>query len=274
MRTKLSNSKQYVVLFVITSILLTMLIGCQKGANAPTDKAVVTTPSSELLISSAPSLKASLEEIKTLYNSKHPDIKITYNYGPSGAIKNQIIQGAATDVFISQGAAEMDELDQKGILKTGSRVNLLSDELVLIVNKNNTSINSFEDLTKPEVKKIGIGEAQTVPAAKIAQQTLEYLKLWDSLQTKLVVGKDLNQITAWVESGDADAGLVWDTIAMTSSKVRVAAKASADTHKPVVLPAAVVAASKSSVQASDFLKFLQSDEAMQVFQKNGFTKAK
>ncbi len=265
--------KSYSIFIAIIAMLLMTTAGCSKQTTPATVDNVITSQS-ELLLSVPPSLKGSFEEIKTVYAAKQPNVKLTFNYGPSGALKNQIVQGAAADVFISQGIAEIDELEQKGLLKAGSRVNLLSDELVLIVNKSNTSINSFDDLKKSDVKKIGIGEMQTVPAAKIAQQTLETLKLWDALQPKLVVGKDLMQLTAWVESGDADAGLVWDTIAITSNKVRVAARAESSWHKPIVIPAAIIASSKNSDQAADLLTFLQSEEGMKIFAKNGFVKAK
>jgi ABC-type molybdate transport system, periplasmic component len=111
-----------------------------------------------------------------------------------------------------------------------------------------------------------------VPAAKIAKETLTTLKLWDALQPKFVMGKDLIQILAYVESGNADAGFVWDTIAKTSDKVKVAVTASKSSHSPIYLPAAVVTASKNSDEASKFLKYLQGDEAMGIFIKNGFVK--
>ncbi|WP_042331818.1 molybdate ABC transporter substrate-binding protein [Desulfosporosinus orientis] len=228
----------------------------------------------ELLVSTAPSLKGSLEEIKGMYEAKNPQIKLVYNYGPSGSLQNQIEQGAAADIFISQGKPQMDALEEKGLIKQGSRINLLGDELVLVVNKNNTSIKSFEDLAKPEVKKIGIGEAKSVPAAKTAKETLEYLKLWNQLEPKFVIGKDLMQLMTYVETDNAEAGLVWDTIAITSDKVRIAASAPAGSHNPVFLPAAIVASSKNSEQAAEFLEYLQSDEAMKIFAKNGFIKGK
>lgn len=238
------------------------------------DSKVTENKPVELLISTAPSLKGSFEEIKGLYSAKNAQVSLVFNYGPSGSLQNQIEQGAATDIFISQGKPQMDALEQKGLIKKDSRVNLLGDELVLIVAKNNTSINSFEDLTKPEVKKIGIGEAASVPAAKTAKETLETLKLWDTLQPKLVMGKDLMQVLTYVETGNAEAGFVWDTIAVTSDKVKIVATAPANSHKPVVLPAAVVAASKNSAEAVKFMEYLQSAEAMKIFEKNGFIKVK
>lgn len=238
------------------------------GSNVEQNKPV------ELLISTAPSLKGSFEEIKGLYAAKNAQVKLVFNYGSSGELQNQIEQGAAADIFISQGKSQMDALEQEGLIKKDSRVSLLGDELVLIVAKNNTSINSFMDLTKPEVKKIGIGEAETVPAAETTKETLETLKLWDILQPKLVMGKDLTQVMAYVETGNAEAGFVWDTIAITSNKVKIVATAPANSHKPVVLLAAVVATSKNSDAASKFLEYLQSDEAMKIFEKNGFIKGK
>ncbi|MCO1602302.1 molybdate ABC transporter substrate-binding protein [Desulfosporosinus nitroreducens] len=275
---KLSKAK-VALRFVACSILFLVLFisGCSSVVNQaskPEDNGVAYNKPIELLISTAPSLKGSFEEIKGLYTAKNAQVNLVFNYGPSGSLQNQIEQGAATDIFISQGKPQMDALEQKGLIKKDSRVNLLGDELVLIVNKSNTSINSFEDLTKPEVKKIGIGEAESVPAAKTTKETLETLKLWDALQPKMVMGKDLMQVMTYVETDNTEAGFVWDTIAITSNKVKIVAAAPADSHKPVVLPAAVVAASKNSDEASKFLEYLQSDEAMKVFGKNGFIKVK
>ncbi|EHQ89685.1 molybdate ABC transporter substrate-binding protein [Desulfosporosinus youngiae] len=254
-------------------LLVLFISGCSSAVNETPKPEVSQADQAkpiELLVSTAPSLKGSLEEIKSLYSAKNAQVKLVYNYGPSGSLQTQIEQGAAADIFISQGKPQMDALEQKGLIKQDSRVNLLGDELVLIVNKNNTSINSFEDLAKPEVKKIGIGEAGSVPAAKTAQETLETLKLWDTLQPKFVIGKDLMQIMTYVETDNAEAAFVWDTIAILSDKVKIVAAAPANSHKPVVLPAAVVAASKNSDEASKFLEYLQSDEAMKIFEKNGF----
>lgn len=264
---------------IFIGLTVVLMSGCSTGVNeADTPKAEGNSAEQvkpmELLVSTAPSLKGSLEEIKGMYEAKNSQVKLVYNYGPSGSLQNQIEQGAAADIFISQGKPQMDVLEKKGLIKQGSRLNLLGDELVLVVNKNNTSINSFEDLAKPEVKKIGIGEAQSVPAAKTAKETLEYLKLWDQLEPKFVIGKDLMQIMTYVETDNADAGLVWDTIAITSDKVRIVAAAPEGSHNPVFLPAAIVASSKNSAQASEFLEYLQSDEAMKVFTKNGFIRGK
>ena len=277
----LKTNKTQTIFGLVACLLLLLVLfvsGCSSAVTEPskTDdpKAAAQTKPVELMISTAPSLKGSFEEIKGLYAAKEAGVKLVFNYGPSGSLQNQIEQGAAADIFISQGKPQMDALEQKGLIKKDSRINLLGDELVLIVAKDNTTLKSFEDLTKPEVKKIGIGEAESVPAAKTAKETLETLKLWDALQPKLVMGKDLMQVMAYVETGNAEAGFVWDTIAVTSNKVKIVAAAPANSHKPVFLPAAVVTASKNSDAAAKFLQYLQSDEAMKIFEKNGFTKGK
>lgn len=275
-----TNKPQTIFGLIACSVLLLILFisGCSTAVTEPSKtedtKVAVQTKPVELLISTAPSLKGSFEEIKGLYAAKEAGVKLVFNYGPSGSLQNQIEQGAAADIFISQGKPQMDALEQKGLIKKDSRINLLGDELVLIAAKDNTTLKSFEDLTKPEIKKIGIGEAESVPAAKTAKETLDTLKLWDALQPKLVMGKDLMQVMAYVETGNAEAGFVWDTIAVTSNKVKIVAAAPANSHKPVVLPAAVVTASKNSDAASKFLQYLQSDEAMKIFEKNGFIKGK
>lgn len=257
------------ICYIIMILIMTLaLAGCGSSQVSMGSSMPVT----EVMISAAGNLKPSFDEIAKIYAAQRPDIKLVFNYGSSGSLQEQIEQGAAPDIFISAGKKQMDDMEKEGLIISNTRVNLLGDELVVIVGKNNNNIKSFTDLTKPDVKYIGIGELRTVPAAQIAQETLSKLKLWNALQPKLVEGKDLMEVLSYVSSGNAQAGFVWRTIAMTSDQVKVALTAPTNTHEPIVIPAAVVSSTKHRSEAEAFLKFLQSNTAMKVFLKHGFTK--
>ncbi|MFO0173526.1 MAG: molybdate ABC transporter substrate-binding protein, partial [Aphanizomenon sp.] len=139
-----------------------------------------------LLISAASSLKEALAEIKPLYQQSQTKVNISYNFGSSGALQQQIEQGAPTDIFISAAKKQVDTLEQKGLLVTGSRNIIAKNRLVLIVPKNAVGINSFYSLKDAKVKKIAIGEPRSVPAGQYAQQVLEKLKIWTEVKSKLV----------------------------------------------------------------------------------------
>jgi molybdate transport system substrate-binding protein len=225
---------------------------------------------SKLLVSAAASLKDVMQEVNTLYQQSQPGVNISYNFGASGALQQQIEQGAPADIFISAGKRQMDALEQKGLLVPGTRSNLANNRLVLVVPKNSTSITSFNTLADPKVKRISIGEPRSVPAGQYAQQVLQKLKLWDKLKPKLVFANNVRQVLATVESGNADAGLVYATDAKISKQVKVAVTADDKYHSPIVYPMAVLKRSKNVDSAKEFVQFLSSEQAKAVLGKYGF----
>ncbi len=226
--------------------------------------------SDNLTISAAISLKAALEEIKTLYQTEEPKIQISYNFGSSGALQQQIEQGAPVDLFISASTKQMDALQSKNLLVTGARRNLLTNQLVLITPKEDKTINKIEDLTKPNVTKIAIGEPRSVPAGQYAEQVLKYSKILEAVQPKLILAKDVRQVLTYVETDNVNAGLVYFTDAKQSTKVRIAVKISPQAHQPIIYPVAVIKDSKNLQAAKDFLEFLSSERAKTIFKKYGF----
>ncbi len=223
-----------------------------------------------LLVSAAASLKDALEEIKPLYQKKNPGVNLTFNFGASGALLQQIEQGAPADIFISAAKRQMDTLDQKGALVPGTRTNLANNRLVLIVPNGSKTVTGFMSLKKPEVKRISIGEPRSVPAGQYAEQVLQKLNLWNDVKPKLVYGNNVRQVLAAVESGNADAGLVYTTDARISNKVKAVATANDSDHSPIVYPMAVLKSSKNANAAGSFVRYLSSSEAKNVLRQYGF----
>jgi molybdate transport system substrate-binding protein len=226
-----------------------------------------------LTIYAAASLKDALEELKSIYTRQHPNVNITYNFGASGVLQKQIEQGAPADLFISAGKSEMDVLAREGLLQESSRKDLLGNELVLIAGKNRTLIG-FEGLTSPTVSRVSIGAPETVPAGRYAKETLTNLNLWGRVQPKIVLANDVRQVLANVESGYADAGLVYRTDALVGKNINVVAVAPAGSHSSIIYPMAVIKSTKHPMEAGAFAAFLSSDQAAQVFSKYGFTNLK
>ena len=227
----------------------------------------------EITVSAAISLKDALDEISRLYTSEHPGAEVHFNLGGSGTLQRQIEQGAPVDIFISASPKEMDWLQSQGLLLPDTRRELVKNTVVLIVPAGSAGVSSFQDLTRPAVKTIAVGEPQTVPAGKYAQEVLTHLGIYEQLKPKLVLAKDVRQVLTYVETGNADAGIVYATDAKISKKVMVAATASEDSHSPVVYPAALIKSSKNPTRAKMFLEFLGGEKARAVFQKYGFIPA-
>lgn len=230
-------------------------------------------PRVELTVSAAISLKDSLDEIAQIYHAEMPDAVIHFNYGASGTLQRQVEEGAPVDIFVSASPSQMDALEYKGLVLAGTRKDLVKNSIVLIVPAGKTIITSFMDLTKPEAKIIAIGEPQTVPAGKYAQEVLTHLGLYDQLKPKFVLAKDVRQVLTYVATGNADAGIVYATDAKTSDKVSVVATAPEDSHSPVIYPVAVLRGSQNVPAAKAFVEFLLEQKARAVFQKFGFLPA-
>lgn len=248
---------------IILMIVAIMMTGCQ--SNVPED----TSESNELTISAAASLKDALTEIKDLYIIDKPDFNLTLTFGSSGSLAEQIQQGALVDVFLSASTKYMDDLKNNGLIDETTLKNLLENEVVLIA-PDDSEINDFDQLTDSSIKKIGIGEPKTVPAGEYAVQVFDFYKLMDKITDKIVYGKDVREVLTWVETGNVDAGVVYSTDARMSESVRVVKTALSGSHKPIIYPAAIVKSSKNPQAAEEFIEFLSSDKAKEIFEKYGF----
>ncbi|MBD2242921.1 molybdate ABC transporter substrate-binding protein [Nostoc sp. FACHB-888] len=240
------------------------------GLPLVTPSAVIGQSNTTLLVSAAASLKDALEEIKPLYQQSKSSTKINYNFGASGALQQQIEQGAPADIFISAAKKQVDALEEKGLLLPGSRTNLANNSLVLIVAQDVVGISSFYNLTDSKIKKIAIGEPRSVPAGQYGEQVLKNLKLYDQVKSKLVFANNVRQVLAAVESGNAQAGIVYATDAKISNKVKVVITAEKKFHSPIIYPVAVIKGSKNISAAKEFVQFLSDSQAKTVLRKYGF----
>jgi molybdate transport system substrate-binding protein len=211
-----------------------------------------------------------LAEIKPLYQQSQTKVNISYNFGSSGALQQQIEQGAPADIFISAAKKQVDALEQKGLVVAGTRNIIAKNRLVLVVPKNVVGITSFYNLKDSNVKKIAIGEPRSVPAGQYGQQVLEKLKIWSEIKSKLVFANNVRQVLASVESGNADAGLVYITDAKISNQVKVVVTADEKYHSAIIYPLVVIKRSKNVDAAKEFSQFLSSDKSKAVFKKYGF----
>ncbi|MDD3269589.1 MAG: molybdate ABC transporter substrate-binding protein [Syntrophomonadaceae bacterium] len=223
----------------------------------------------ELLISAASSLTDVMKEIEKQYESEYPNVQLTLNLASSGSLQQQIEQGAPADVFFSAATKQMKALQDKNLIINDSNKNLLKNGIVLVVPKASDKIKGFDDLKNAKV--IAIGEPESVPAGQYAKDVLTSIKMWDSLKDKMVFAKNVRQVLAYVETGDAEAGVVYATDAKISDKVKVVAVAEEWTHTPVVYPVAVVKSSKQAAAAQAFLDYLSGDKAKAVFENYGFS---
>lgn len=257
------------VLFLFIVALLTA--GCGQTAGKFGQNTAVRK---EITVSAAISLKDALAKIKTDYEKAHPDVKITYNLGASGDLQKQIEQGAPVDLFISAGASQMNQLNKEGLIDPSTRLNLLSNDLVLITPQNGPQIKDLAGLAGPAVKRIALGAPKTVPAGKYAEETLNSAKLLPKLQPKLVYANTVRAVLTDVETGNVDAGFVYHSDALVGKNIKVALTVPDNLHKTIVYPAAVVKNAGQKAAAREFLNYLASPRGMQVFEQFGLKPGK
>lgn len=262
--------------FISTGLIISLLfflVGCGKYSilnTNPFSQKPKDNTTMNLNISAASSLKDSLEEIKSVYSNEDPKVKITYNFGSSGALSEQIVQGADVDIFLSAAVKQMEVLSSKDLILKDTRKNILQNDIVLVTPKDSSEINTFQDLTSDKIKKIALGEPKSVPAGQYAEEVFTKLGIIDKVKSKAVYGKDVKEVLTWVETGNADAGIVYATDAKTSTKVKIIATASSNSHSQIVYPVAIIKSSKNIDSAKKFMLFLNSAKAKTIFEKYGF----
>ncbi|HUI45051.1 MAG TPA: molybdate ABC transporter substrate-binding protein [Nitrospirota bacterium] len=229
-------------------------------------------PTMDLTVSAAISLKNAFEEIGKLYESRNKNTKVLFNLGASGDLVTQIKGGAPIDVFASAALKDMDKLDSAGFVVKDTRTNFAANTVVLIVpSSSKITIPSFEDLKKPEIKKIAMGNPKTVPAGRYAAETFQYYKISDMIHNKLILTENVRQVLDYVYRGEVDAGVVYSTDAMVRQQgVKIILTAPEASHKPVIYPIAVVKGTKNEQAANSFVALVTSEEGQKILSQYGF----
>ncbi len=226
----------------------------------------------EITVSAALSLKNAFEEIGKAYEEKNRGVKVLWNFGASGALVRQIEGGAPVDVFASAAQKDMDDLQAKGLIISGTRIGFAGNSVVLVVSKTSMlHIKSFAALASRDVKRIAMGNPKTVPAGRYAEEVLSFYKIEPYVKDKRIYAENVRQVLDYVARGEVDAGIVYATDAKTRVKdVIVVASAPAESHQPVVYPAAVVKGTSAEASARKFVEMLRSEEGKRILLKYGF----
>jgi molybdate transport system substrate-binding protein len=228
----------------------------------------------DVLVFAAASLKNALDDVIVSY-SNATGTKVTASYAASSALAKQIEQGAPAQLFISADLDWMDYLEQRSLIEAATRRNLLGNSIVLIAAKDSglgeTRIAPGFDLASLLGDgRLAVGDVKAVPAGKYAKAALEELGAWSGVVGKLAQAENVRAALALVARGEAPLGIVYRTDAASDPSVRIIGTFPADSHPPIIYPAAVTRAGTGSA-AADFLAFLGSPKAKGAFEKQGFT---
>ena len=228
-----------------------------------------------ILVAAAASLKNAYEdELIPMFEEQYPGVTVEGTYDSSGKLQTQIEEGLEADVFMSAATKQMKALDEEGMIASDTIVNLLENKIVLIVPAGSDSkIDSFEKIG--DGASIALGDPESVPAGQYAKEALTNLNVWDSIQDKVSFGTNVTEVLNQVAAASADAGIVYATDAASmADQVTVVAEApEGSLEKKVIYPVAVVKATTHEDAAKAFVDFLQTPDAIKVFESYGFVAA-
>ena len=221
-----------------------------------------------VLVSAAVSLTEVLQTVARAYERGE---RIVLNLAGSNTLARQIAEGAPVDLFISADAAQMDRVEQAGRILAGSRVDLLSNQLVMVVPDDRARLfRSPRDLLDTEIGRIAVGDPAAVPAGVYAKQYLEAQGLWPQLRAKIVPTMSVRGTLSAVEAGNADAGIVYRTDAAIATRAVVALAVPVEDGPSIDYPAAVMVDAPNQAGARRFLAHLQGPDAAAAFERAGF----
>lgn len=242
--------------------LLCLVGACRESA--PPETRAGSPP---LTLFAAASTADALEEVAAAFEEE-TGAEARINAAGSATLARQIEAGAPADLFLSANREWMDYLVARGLVDKPR--DLLGNRLVVIQPAGAAPLDSPEDFLAPAVRRIAVGDPESVPAGAYARQALKGLGLWDRLGPRLVPGSDVRQTLWFVERGEADAGIVYATDAAASDAVRVAFELDPALTGPIRYPVARVKRPEASPRAQEFLEYLTGPAAAAIFERHGF----
>lgn len=250
-------------LALLTAAVLTLAAGTAPAAGQGRD----------VLVFAAASLKNALDEISAQWQ-RESGKKAAISYAASNTLIKQIEQGAPVDILISADLDWMDYGQQKGLIKPGTRSNLLGNRLVLVAPKDsNISANiqpGFDLAALLKGGRLAMGNVDAVPAGKYGKAALEKLGAWDGVKDKIAQAESVRAALVLVARGEAPLGIVYQTDAASDPTVKIVGAFPENTHPPIIYPVALTK-DAAGAEAMAFLNFLRSAAARAAFERQGFT---
>ena len=248
--------------FPLIALLMLLLTGC--GGDTP----IGNRSDSSAIVLVAASTSDAMADLATRFEADNPAMHVTSVPGPSNALARQILSGAPADLYLSANQQWADEVQHAG-LAIDSRP-LLGNDLVLIVpSANPGAVHAPADLTGPAVRHVALA-GEHVPAGIYATQALRQLGLLDALADRMVRGNDVRAALAWVERGEAEAGVVYATDARMSPGVVAVHTFQPGLHDAIVYPLVRLTHGRDNAAAAAFADYLLTDDAAAVLAAHGF----
>jgi molybdate transport system substrate-binding protein len=239
--------------FVLALVLTLLMIS---SANAGT-----------INISVAASMTDAVNELISLFQKQHPETTILPNYASSGALAKQIFQGAPAELYISANPKWMRYLVDNDLINA-EQVQTFAHNTLVFTGSPEKTVTTMNDLLA--LNTLAIGSPKSVPAGQYAQQALEAAGLYEKLQSRLVLAKDVRQALLYADRGEVDGAFVYKTDALLAQQAQILLEVPQQLYTEVTYPRALTLSGEKNPEAIAFASFLATDQASRILQKYGF----
>jgi molybdate transport system substrate-binding protein len=238
------------------------------AACAPPAAAPNASASREIVVFAASDLQFALAEVATAYAATgHP--KPTLSFGSTGTLSQQIENGAPADVFFAADESYIDGLERKGLLVAGTRQLYAVGRIVLVERSGLAPVTTPADLGRSDIRRIAIANPDHAPYGRAARDALMRTGLWPAVQGRLVLGENISQTFQFVQTGNADAGIVALSLALGTPGTRYSL-VDASLHDPIAQAAAVIARGRDTSAARELLAFVNGPAGRPIMKRYGF----
>lgn len=245
-------------LFIIL-ISLVFIGGCNN--NVDTDQTIYVAAASDLY--------HALTEIGDKF-SQETGIQIEFTYGATGLLTQQIQEGAPFDLFLAAHESFIDRLIERNAVFEDSKEYYTIGRIVMMTTTEEEVTLDKDFLLSPDVKNITIANPEHAPYGKAAKETLETWGIWEDIQSKLVFGENVRQSYQYVESGNADVGII--ALALMSRTDANYQLIDEDTHQPIMQALGIPTQTEKRKLSQQFVDFLLSEQGQGILKTYGFDK--
>jgi molybdate transport system substrate-binding protein len=221
----------------------------------------------KLTVAGASDLSLAFKEIAAEFE-KETGYRVVLSLGSTGMLARQIEQGAPFDVFFAANRKFVEDLEKGGYILPGTVELYAEGRIVIAVKRSGLKITRIEDLRNSKITRIAIANPEHAPYGVAAMEALKSAGLWDEIKTRLVYGENIRQALQFVESGNAEAGIIARSVADVAGIDY--SEVPSSLHKPISQAAGVVSSSKQIDGARAFIKFVNGSEGRPIMKKYGF----
>jgi len=221
-----------------------------------------------LLIFAAASMTDVLNAIVDEYENQNSGVKIAFNYGGSQSLAAQLNQGAPGDIFISAGSEPVDFLIRSQKIRLNPIPVIALNRLVIVTRSNDDLSGDIGSLKS--VQRIAIADPDLAPAGSYARESLKNVRLWSSLEQKIVFAPDVRSTLNYVKTANVDAGIVYYTDALSVPELIKHELIPVGSHQDIVYPVVIPSEGVNARKAAHLAEFLQGDFAREMLRKYGF----